>query len=80
MKRPEVIILKLVIAVKRHYDLSNSYKGKHLIGNAFQGQRFISLLSWWEARRHTGSHGAGQGAGNYISISARQQEEGGHWV
>ena len=45
-------------AVKRHHDHDNSYNRKRLIGAGLQFQRFNSLLSWWEAWRHPGRHGA----------------------
>ena len=50
------------IALERHHDQSNSYKGKHLIGAGLQFQRFSSLSSWWEAWQDKGRHGAGEGA------------------
>ena len=37
--------LRVFIAVKRHNDQGNSYKGKHLIGASLQVQRFSPLLS-----------------------------------
>ena len=50
------------IALKRHHDHSNSYKGKHLIWAALPFQRFSLLSSWQEAWQHAGRHGAGGGA------------------
>jgi hypothetical protein len=44
------------IALKRHCDHGNSYKGKHLIGACLQFQTFSPLLSWWEAWQYTGRH------------------------
>ena len=47
----------------RHPDQDNPYyKGKHLIADALQGQRFSPLSSWQEAWQHAGRHGAGEGA------------------
>ena len=43
--------LRVSIAVKRHHDHGNSYKGKHFTGASLQSQRFSPLLSWWEAWR-----------------------------
>jgi hypothetical protein len=42
------------IAVKRHRDHSNSYKGKHLImkQNWITVERFSPLLSWQKAWQH----------------------------
>jgi hypothetical protein len=42
-------LLRVYIAVKRHHDQGNSYKGKHLIGAGLQFQRFSPLSSRWEA-------------------------------
>jgi hypothetical protein len=47
------------IAVKRHHDHGNFYKGKHFIGVNLQFQRFSPLSSWWEAWQHAGRHGTG---------------------
>jgi hypothetical protein len=55
------VLAKVSTAVKRHHDLSKSYKGKHLIGTGLQVQRFSPLLIWWEAWQYTGRHGAGEG-------------------
>ena len=44
------------IAVKRHHDHGNFYKGKHFIGVNLQFQRFSPLSSWWEAWQHAGRH------------------------
>ena len=33
------------VAVKRHHDQGNSYKGQHSIGAGLQAQRFSPLLS-----------------------------------
>ena len=41
-----------LIAVKRHHDQGNSYKGKHSTGTGSQVQRLGSLSSWWEAWQH----------------------------
>ena len=43
------------IAVKRHHDHHNSYKGKHLIGTGLQFQRLSPLSTW----QHPHRHGAG---------------------
>ena len=40
---------RVYIAVKRHHDHGNSYKGNHLIGAGLQFQR---LETWWCAGRH----------------------------
>jgi hypothetical protein len=44
--------------MKRHYDHSHSYKGKHLFGDWLTVQRFSPLSSWREAWWHAGRHGA----------------------
>jgi len=49
------------IALKRHHDHSNFYKGKHLIGAGLQVQRFSPWSSWQNMER-AGRHGAGEGA------------------
>ena len=53
------VLVRVSIAVKRHHDRSNSYKGEHLIGAGLWGQS--PLLSWQEAWQHAGRHGAGEG-------------------
>jgi hypothetical protein len=40
--------LRLSIAMKRHHDHRNSYKGRYLIGAGLQFQRFSPSSSWWE--------------------------------
>lgn len=47
------VLVRVSIAVKRHYDHGNSYKGKHLI----QFQRFSPLSSWQQACHPGGRHG-----------------------
>jgi hypothetical protein len=37
------------------------YKGKHLIGDSLQFQRFSPLSSWLETREYAGRHGDGEG-------------------
>ena len=69
-----VVLVRVSIAVKRHHDHGNSYKGKHLIGSGLQFQRFSPLSSWWGAWQHTGKHGTGEVAQFLIWVS-RQQEE-----
>jgi hypothetical protein len=43
-----VVLVRVSIAVKRHYDQGNFYKGQHLIGAGLQVQRFNPLSSKWE--------------------------------
>ena len=50
----QVLCLRVSIAVKRHHDLSNSYKGQHLIEAGLPVQRFSPLSS-------CGKHGRIQG-------------------
>ena len=38
--------VRVFIAMKRHHDQDNSYKGKHLIGAGLQVQRCSPLSSW----------------------------------
>jgi hypothetical protein len=52
--------LSVSIAIKRHYDHHNFYKGNHLTGTLLMVQRFNPLSSWWEAWHHTGGQGAGK--------------------
>lgn len=42
--------------------ISNSYKGKYLIGTCLQVQKFSSLSAWWEARQLASRHAPGEGA------------------
>jgi hypothetical protein len=68
------VCLRVSIALKRHHDQSNSYKGQYLIGAGLQVQWFSPLSSWLEAWQCPGRHGAGDRALFYILIR-RQQEE-----
>ena len=45
------VCLRVSIAVKRHHDHSNSYKGKHLIGVAYS---FTGLAHFPHGREHGG--------------------------
>jgi hypothetical protein len=49
-------IVRVSIAVKRHHDQANAYKGRYLTGAGLQFQRFSPLLSW----QHAGRHGTGR--------------------
>lgn len=42
------------IALKRHRDQGNSYKGQQLIGSGLQFQRFNPFFSWQEVWKHPG--------------------------
>jgi hypothetical protein len=57
------------IALKRHHNQGNSYKGQYLIGAGLQFQRFRPLSSWQKAWPHLGKHGAGEGAESSTSCS-----------
>ena len=48
------------IAVKRHHDYCNCYKGQHLIEAGLKVQRFSPLSSQQEPWQHAGRHGAGE--------------------
>ena len=50
----QVFNLRVSIALKRHYDQDNSYKGQHWIGAGLQVLRFSPLSSWWKAWQHPG--------------------------
>jgi hypothetical protein len=52
--------VRVSIAVKRHHDQGNPYRGKHLIGAGLQFQGFSPLSSWWDTWQHAGRHGAGR--------------------
>ena len=45
------VLVWVSIAVKRHHDHSNSYKGKHLTGDGLLFQRFSPLSSRQETRQ-----------------------------
>ena len=51
------VLVRVPIAVKRHHDRSNSYKG-HLIGAGLQFQSLSLLPSRQEAWQSTGRHAA----------------------
>ena len=57
-------LVRVSIAVKRHRDQVNSYKGQHLIGTGLKLQRFSPFPSQQEAWQHAGRHGAGEIAKN----------------
>jgi hypothetical protein len=62
------------IAVKRHCDQSNSYKGKHLMGSCLQFQRFSPSSSWQEAWQCSGDMVlAEQGALHFDPKAARRR-------
>ena len=69
-----VVLVRVSIAMKRHHDQGNSYKGQHLIGAGFQFQRFYTLLSWQKAWHHLGRHDAGEGAESSTSWSEGSRE------
>ena len=45
------VLVRVSIAVKRHQDHSNSYKGKHLTG---AGLQFRGLVNYHHDRKHGG--------------------------
>ena len=52
------VLVRVSIAVKRHHDQGNFYKGQYLIKAALQLQRFGQSTSWQEACQHPRWHGA----------------------
>jgi len=44
----EYYLKKDFITVKRHHDHHNSYKGKYLVGDGLEFQRFRTLFPWWK--------------------------------
>ena len=42
------VLIRVSIAVKRHHDQGDSYKGQHLVGAGLQVQSFSPLSSRWE--------------------------------
>jgi hypothetical protein len=71
--------VRISIAVKRHHDRANSYKGKHLIGAGLQFQRVSPLASWLVVWWHTARHGAGEEAVSSTSGLAGSKKQIG-WV
>jgi hypothetical protein len=67
------LLIRISIAVKRHHDQDNSYKGQHLIGAGLLALRFSPLSSWQEAWQCLGRHGAG-GAESSTSCSEDKQK------
>ena len=57
---PMGVLVRVFIAVKRHHDRDNSYKGKHLRGSGLQFQGFSPLSSRWEAWWCADRHSAGE--------------------
>lgn len=52
------VLVKVSIAMKRHYEHRLSSKGNYFVGAGLQFRSFSSLA----LRCHTGRHGAGDGA------------------
>ena len=63
------------MAVKRHCNHSNSYKGQRLIEAGLQFQRFSPSSSGQEGWRHSGRHGAGERTREFYIWMGRQKEE-----
>ena len=61
------VLVRVSIAVERHHNQRNFYKGQHLIGAGLQFQTFNPLSSWREAWRYTGRHDTREGAKSFIS-------------
>jgi hypothetical protein len=60
------VLVRVSIALKRHHDHGNSYKGKHLIG---AGLRFRGLVHYHHGEKLACRHGAGEGGKNFTSGS-----------
>ena len=60
--------LGVSIALKRHCDNSNAYKGKHLIGAGLQVQRYSPF------RKHICIHETGEGAESSIYVCGQREE------
>jgi hypothetical protein len=71
------VSVRVSIAVKKHHDQCNSYKGQHLIGTGLQILRLSPLSSKWETWQHPGRHGAG-GAESSTSCSEDKQKTDSH--
>ena len=60
------VLVKVSIAVKRHHDHGNFYKGKHLIRVACTFRDLVhyhhGMIRW-----HVGRHGAGEGVESLTS-------------
>ena len=63
------VCLRASVAVKRHHEQGNSYKGKHFIKASLQFQACGPLSSQWEMWQHTGKHDAGDRAESSTSGS-----------
>jgi hypothetical protein len=66
---------RISIAVKRHHDQENCYKGQHLIGAGLLVLRFSPLSSWQEAWQHLGKHRIREGAESSTSCCEGKQEK-----
>jgi hypothetical protein len=67
------VLVRTCIAMKRHHDQGNSYKGQYLIKIGLQVLRFSPLSSWQEARQCPDRGGAG-GAEHSTSPSEGSQK------
>ena len=54
------IIIRVCIAIKKHYNHRNSYKGKYLIGTLLQFRGLVHSCHGGETQQHAGRHGAGK--------------------
>ena len=59
-KKKWLVLVRVSIAVKRHHDQGNFYKGQHLIEAVLQVQRFSPLLSRLEHGSVQGDVGLGE--------------------
>jgi hypothetical protein len=68
------VLVRVSIAVERHHNHGNSYKGIHLIEAGLQFQKFSPLSLWQEAWWQAGIHGAREELRVLIFIYRHQQE------
>ena len=68
--------MKVSIAVERHYDHGNSYKGNHLVGAGLRVWWLSPLSSWWHAGRHGGEETAESSTSGSTGGNKREKNTG----
>ena len=63
-------LIRFSIDVKRHYDQGNCYKGKYLIGDSLQFERFSPLSSWQDP----GREGSGEAESPTFRSKGKQEK------
>ena len=74
------VLVRASIAVNRHHDHDNCYRGQHLIEAGLPVHRSRLLSSWQENWQRAGSHGAREGAESFMSWFSGSRDCVPHWA